>query len=217
MSKPAVSLRDYNQRTIPVGASVDLTISFNGQKVVSPVHICSPRQSGESCLLDTNVVIPLGLVVPTTGLEPKPNNGTGSQNALITATVHLVHATRLPGRAGIVVEVRTSQGVPTDAQLLFEPGKDILQSKGLDVQSSLVEFNDHGSIHLLIENPSAECQELPCDVVVGSVSVCDMTDYFDVDNDTTTQQNQHTVVQNISADHPDEAIAQSLFKCQEMD
>jgi len=136
LSKPAVSLRDYNQRTIPGGASVDLTISFNGQKVVVPVHICSPDSQVESCLLGTNVVILLGLMVPTTGVEPQPNNGTGAQNSLITATVHLVHATHLPGRAGTVVEVRTSQGVPTDAQLLFEPGKDILQSKGVDVQSS---------------------------------------------------------------------------------
>ena len=147
-------------------------------------------------------------MVPTTGVEPKPYNGTGAQNALITATVHLVHATRLPGRAGTVVEVRTLQGVLTDAQLLFEPGKDILQSKSLDVQSSLVEFNDNGSINLLIENPSAKRQEFPCDVVVGSVSVCHMTDYVDVDDDTTAQQNQHIVVQNISADHPEEAIAQ---------
>ena len=37
LSKPTVTLKDYNQCTIPIGASVDLTVSFNGQKVVAPM------------------------------------------------------------------------------------------------------------------------------------------------------------------------------------
>ena len=116
LSKPAVSLRDYNQRT---GASVDLTICFNGQKVVAPVHMCSPDSQVESCLLGTNVVIPLGLMVPTAGVEPKPNKSIASHNSLITATVHLVHSTRLPGIAGTIVEVCTSHRVPTDTGVLL--------------------------------------------------------------------------------------------------
>ena len=208
MSKPAVLPRDYNQCTIPVGASVDLTISFNGQKVVAPVYICSPDSQVESCLLGTYVDIPLGLMVPTAGVEPKPNKSIASHNSLITATVHLVDSTHLPGRAGTVVEVRTSHGVPTDVQLLFEPGNDILQSRGLAMQSSLLELNDYGSIHLLIENPSAECQELPCDVVVGSISVWHMADVVDLNDDTTLHQNQHVAVQNIFANYPGETIAQ---------
>ena len=109
LSKPSITLRDYNQSTIPIGASVDLTISFNGKKVTVPVHICSPNSQVESCLLGTNVVIPLHLMVPTTGVQPKSNNSISGLNSLITATVHLVHATRLPGRSGTVIEVRASQ------------------------------------------------------------------------------------------------------------
>ena len=180
LSKPSVTLRDYNQHVIPIGASVDLTISFNGQSVVAPVHICSPNSQVESCLLGTNVVIPLRLMVPATGVQPKSNDTSLAQSTTVTATVHLVHLTRLPGRAGTIVEVRSSQKIPADRQLLFEPGNDILQSKGLAVHSGLVECNEHGSIHLLIENPEAECQELPCDAIVGCLSECHLTDSIDL-------------------------------------
>ena len=64
--------------------------------------------------------------------------------------------------------------------MLFEPGNDILQSKGLAVHSGLVECNEHGSIHLLIENPEAERQELPCDAIVGCLSECHLTDSIDL-------------------------------------
>ena len=114
LSKPSVTLRDYNQHVIPIGASVDLTISFNGQSVVTPVHICSPNSQVESCLLGTNVVIPLRLMVPATGVQPKSNDTSLAQSTTVTATVHLVHSTRLPGRAGTIVEVRSSQKIPAD-------------------------------------------------------------------------------------------------------
>ena len=58
------------------------------------MHICYPDSQVESYLLGTNVVILLSLVVPTAG---KPNKSFATHNSLITATVHLVHATHLPG------------------------------------------------------------------------------------------------------------------------
>ena len=108
LSKPSV---DYNQRKFPFGTSVDLTISFNGQKVVTTLHICFPDGQVESCLLDTNVVIQLGLMVPTATVELKPNNSIATHNLLITAMIHVVHATLLPVGAGNIVEVRTLHGV----------------------------------------------------------------------------------------------------------
>jgi len=212
LSKPSVTLRDYNQHTIPIGASVDLNISFNGHTVVAPVHICSPDSHVESCLLGTNVVIPLRLMVPTIGVQPKPNDSCVAQNTHIMATVHLVHAARLPSRAGTIVEVRTSQAIPADTQLLFEPGDDILQSKGLALNSCLVECSEHGYIHLMIENPSPECQELPCDVIVGRISECHHADYVDFRDTGTETQNSQIMVQTVSASHTMEAATQRKQK-----
>ena len=39
LQQPVVILRDYSQRTIPVGASVKLTVSFQGQSITVPVYI----------------------------------------------------------------------------------------------------------------------------------------------------------------------------------
>ena len=92
LTKPTVTLKDYNQRTIPIGASVDLTVSFNGQKVVAPVHICSPDTKVESCLLGTNVVMPLGLMVPSIGVQPRPDKNNTRHRQLQPCTCFIQFA-----------------------------------------------------------------------------------------------------------------------------
>lgn len=70
LKPPEVSLRDYSQRPIPVGAQVELEVDWNGEMVLAPVYLRSDQGTqGEPCLLGTNVIIPLGLMVPGTGVK----------------------------------------------------------------------------------------------------------------------------------------------------
>ena len=65
-------LRDYSQRPIPVGAKVDFEFVFDGKSVTAPVHLQSSGSAeSEACLLGTNIVIPLGLMSPACGVEPR--------------------------------------------------------------------------------------------------------------------------------------------------
>ena len=65
LSQPDVTLRDYSQRPIPVGAKVDLEGEFNGKKMTATVYLRgSGSTESESLLLGTNVVITLGLMSP---------------------------------------------------------------------------------------------------------------------------------------------------------
>ena len=68
---PKVILRDYSQRPIPISAEVELVIDWKGKQVTAPVYIRSDiGLQGELFLLGTNVVIPLGLMVPGNGVVP---------------------------------------------------------------------------------------------------------------------------------------------------
>ena len=70
LSTSDVVLRDYNQRPIPVGAKVELELSFNGKSMVAPVYVWgSGSAESEACLLGTYVVILLGMMASAEGIE----------------------------------------------------------------------------------------------------------------------------------------------------
>ena len=74
LQPPDVTLRDYNQGPIPVGARVELTFTWKDRAVTTPVYIRSELSGGnDCCLLGTNVIVPLGLMVPDLGVEEEPN------------------------------------------------------------------------------------------------------------------------------------------------
>ncbi len=56
LSRPDITLRDYSQRVIPIGARVDLEFQWRDKKVTAPVYLYSDRSSREPCLLRTNVM-----------------------------------------------------------------------------------------------------------------------------------------------------------------
>ena len=70
LKMPDVTLRDYSHNPIPIGAQVSLTFKWRDRSVTTPVYVRSDiATEGESCLLGTNVDIPLGLMVPDRGLK----------------------------------------------------------------------------------------------------------------------------------------------------
>lgn len=67
---PHVTLRDYSQNPIPIGAQVNLTFRWGDKTFTTPVYIRSDQAAkGEPCLLGTNIVMPLGLMVPSESVE----------------------------------------------------------------------------------------------------------------------------------------------------
>ena len=69
---PHITLCDYSQNPIPVGTQVNLTLRWKDKTVTTPVYIRSDQVAkGEPCLLGTNVVMPLGLMVPSKGVEAR--------------------------------------------------------------------------------------------------------------------------------------------------
>ena len=68
---PGITLRDYNQSPIPIGAHTELTFGRKGRTATTTAYIRSDLASGEPCLLGTNMVMPLKLMVPNVGVEAR--------------------------------------------------------------------------------------------------------------------------------------------------
>ena len=97
----------------------------------------------------------------------------------------------------------TSQG-----PLFFEPEVDMLQSKGLTLHGGVVEHNEHGYIHLLVENVTAECQELSQYVTVGCISECLLPAYQELTDELSDSSNSCTEVHTVTPTHMDSDVTQ---------
>ena len=96
---PEVTLRDYSRRPIPIFAVVDLELCVQGRSVTVPVYLRNDLgRVSEPCLLSTNVVILLGLMVPGPGVH------VGSSVMGQGGVVRLVKAERIPSHCGVCVE-----------------------------------------------------------------------------------------------------------------
>ncbi len=51
LSRPDITLRDYNQRPIPVGAKVNLEIEYQGKSIIAPVYLTMVED-----MLDSEVI-----------------------------------------------------------------------------------------------------------------------------------------------------------------
>ena len=87
---PDITLRDYNQRPIPIGACTELTFRWKDRTVTATAYIWSDLVSGEPCLLGTNVVMPLKLMVPDVGVEARGGS------VSVEGIVHLIGTHRIP-------------------------------------------------------------------------------------------------------------------------
>ena len=143
LQKPNITLRDYSRRPIPIFAKVDLEFSYQDKQIITAVYLRSDQgTAGEPCLLGTNVVIPLGLMVPGPGVATKELGLTQ------VGTVRLVRAERIPSQCGVVM----------DAQLTLE--------------HMLVEPDSAGKVSIVVTNPSYSEVKLDTGQCVGRVHPC---------------------------------------------
>ena len=84
----------------------------------------------------------------------------------------------------------------------------MLQSKGLTLHGGVVERNEHGYIHLLIENVTAECQELSQYVTVGCISECLLPAYQELTDELSDSSNSCTEVHTVTPTHMDSDVTQ---------
>ena len=117
--------------------------------MTAPVYI---RASGsdelETCLLGTNVIFPLGLMQPATGVCRK-EDGHAS-----TGSVCLVQAKRVPARMGIYLDAQVECQLDQDTPLLFEP--DRCWTKKVD--DMILTINPDGSLSIPMPNRGNDTQ-----------------------------------------------------------
>ena len=161
-------LRDYNRNPIPMGAQVDMEISWKEKCITVPVHIRSASDpNGEPCLLGSNVAIPLGLMVPGEGIEASnlEHQQESNQHGNI---VRLVQATRVPGRSSAVIRAQV-EGDLKEHPVIFQPDAKFMAQTGVQIEDSILSPDCQGQIYLTAINPAHDFQKLLPHTLVGQV------------------------------------------------
>lgn len=111
-----LTLKDYSQMPIHIGAKVYLDIGWKGKFTTVPVYLAETQ--GEPCLLGINTVMPLGLMTPDSSVEATGPEYEGSAKP---PTVRLISATRVPSRCSAVLTARVDN--VNNLPVLLEPDK----------------------------------------------------------------------------------------------
>ena len=165
LRRPDVVLRDYSQRPVPIGACVDLEFEWQGKSVTTTVYLRSDLGTqGEPCLLGTNVVIPLGLMVPGVGVEPR--GGDSTVEGRTNPVVQLVQAKRVPGCSAMFLKARMDTELSGGA-VVFEPSRSWLEDTGLHMEESVLTTDAQGYVHVLVQNPTANAKRISAGALVG--------------------------------------------------
>ena len=159
---PGFMLKDYSQRTIPIGAKVNLEIGWKDASVIVPVYLAETY--GEPFLLGTNAAMPLGLMTPDSGVK-----ATGTENTEDSGPrsleVRLVTPTRVPSRCSAVIIAQVNvKNVP----ILFAPRAELTKA-GLQLEDALLQPDDTGQVYLLAHNSTDAPQKLEPELLLGHV------------------------------------------------
>ena len=161
IQKPNITLRDYSRRRIPIFAKVDLEFHYQDKHIITAVYLRSDQgTASEPCLLGTNVVIPLGLMVPGPGVATKELGLTQ------VGTVWMMRAERIPG---VVMDAQI-EGIQGTA--IVEPLQSVLEEAGLTLEHMLVEPDSAGKVSIVVTNPSYSEVKLDTGQCVGRVHPC---------------------------------------------
>ena len=159
---PGFMLKDYSQRTIPIGAEVNLEIGWKDASVIVPVYLA--KTYGEPFLLGINAAVPLGLMTPDSGVK-----ATGTENTEDSGPrsleVRLVTPTRVPSRCSAVI---TAQVNIKNTPILFAPRAELTKA-GLQLEDALLQPDDTGQVYLLAYNFTNAPQKLEPELLLGHV------------------------------------------------
>ena len=166
LKRPDVASWDYSQRPIPIGACVDLELEWQGKSVTTTVYLrYDLGAQDEPYLLGTNVVIPLGLMVPGVGVEPC--GGDLSLKGVANPVVQLVQARRVPGCSATFLKARVDTGVLPSGAVVFEPSRDWLKDTGLYMEESVLRTDPEGYVYVMVQNPTAIPRQIGAGAIVG--------------------------------------------------
>ena len=164
--KPDVVLRDYSQHPIRIGGVAQVEVEYKEKSVLTPIYLNADQgTAGESCLLGTNVLLPLGLISLEGGVELRGGDVHSGPQETEDAPIAVVKLTRteyIPGRSSAILRV-TVEGSP--ATLYFCPSPDSL----VMIEESVVRANE-GRILVPVINDSSETVKLGANLEIGYVA-----------------------------------------------
>ena len=169
LMKPDVVLRDYTQCPIRIGAVAQVEVEYKGKSVLTPIYLNADQgTAGESCLLGTNVLLPLGLISLEGGVESRGGDVRSGPPEIEDASLAVVKLTRtehIPGRSGAILRV-TVEGSPAMGETLyFCPSPD----SPVMIEESVVRANE-GKILVPVINDSSETVKLGAHLEIGYVA-----------------------------------------------
>ena len=107
------------------------------------------------------MVIPLGLMAPGPGVEPRGGDR--------SPTVCFVQPKRVSGGAAVFVKAKLPDDTPTIDPVVFQPNRQWMTNTGLQIEESVLQPDDEGYVHLLVQNPSCKTHKLSAGASVGQV------------------------------------------------
>ena len=164
LKRSNLTLYDYSQKPIPVGATVELTFKWKEQEVTTQVYIRAQGNKGEPCLLGTNVVIPLGLMKPDPDLEEQEVG----QNSSTTHTVKQVRVVRIPGYCAVIGKGKVTDSTYLGKQVTFDPDPMWMATNGVQIELFILEPDDKGMVDLFICNLEGVTKKLSVSQGIGT-------------------------------------------------
>ena len=126
----------------------------------------------ESCLLGTNVVIPLKLVTPHSSLITHTFPLNTDPWTPVQAPVHMLKAVWIPVCIGIVVKGIVQGYALSDTLLMFNPDEQLLQADSINISAALVQQPNNGRVWLFVESSSSWCQGFSSNTNIGHIEAC---------------------------------------------
>ena len=185
LKPPDKKPRNYDARPFKLHGRMDLTISFDGRMLTTPVYI--KMDAEEPLLLSEGVCRQLGIiqyhpdvevhslkerrkaVYAATAEKTDRSSSTPKEDAVVPmVSVRLVHCLRLPAGYSAVVPV-TADGAPPDRLKMLEPYPSLHDELGLEIADGVLQFTNMGEAHVVITNNSGFTQRVDSGKHLGQV------------------------------------------------
>ena len=118
------------------------------------------------------MIVPLGLMVPDSGVEARGGAVNVETAPAHEAPVHLVGATRIPSSCAAVVTAEVSSIAGRGQPVVLEPDDTWLAESRLQVEDSLLDPEETELVRLVILNPTSETKRLDAGCSIGQAIPC---------------------------------------------